>query len=135
MTVAKGNATYDSREGCNAIIETSTGTLVAGCRNTVIPATVTTIGYAAFDGCVLLDAITIPEAVTTIGPKAFNNCPALKDVVCLIADPSQATTALDAFRLPSGDYTERVLHVPFGTVAAYRSHSAWQPFFQTITKQ
>ena len=135
ITVAKGNPAYDSREGCNAIIETSTGTLIAGCRNTLIPSSVTGIGYAAFDGCVLLQSITIPDSVTAIGRKAFNNCPALKDIVCLIADPSQVVTALDAFRLPSGDYTERVLHVPAGTATAYRSHSAWQPYFQAITEQ
>ena len=135
ITVSKDNPAYDSRESCNAIIESASGTLIAGCRNTFIPSGVTAIGYAAFDGCVFLQSITIPEAVTLIGRKAFNNCPALKDIVCLIADPSQATTAFDAFRLPSGNYTGRVLHVPAGTAAAYRSHSAWQPCFQEITEQ
>ena len=134
ITVAKGNSAYDSREGCNAIIETSSGTLIAGCQNTTIPATVTAIGHAAFDGCVLLSSITIPKAVTLIDRRAFNNCPALKDVICLITDPSLVTTAIDAFKLPTGDYTERSLHVPTGAAAAYQASSAWQPYFQTITE-
>ena len=134
INVAKGNPVYDSREGCNAIIETSTGTLVAGCQNSIIPATVTAIGNAAFDGCVLLSSITIPGTVTVIGRKAFNNCPELKDVICLIADPSMVTTAHDAFKLSSGDYTGRTLHVPAVAAAAYQASSAWQPYFQTITE-
>ena len=133
LTVAKGNPVYDSREGCNAIIETSTGTLIAGCQSTVVPATVTAIGNAAFDGCVLLSSITIPETVTVIARKAFNNCPGLKNVVCLIADPTLVNTAFDAFKLPLGDYTGRTLHVPTDAVAAYQASSDWQPYFQTIT--
>ena len=133
ITVAKGNPTFDSREACNAIIETSSGTLIAGCQNTIIPSTVAAIGYAAFDGCVLLNSITIPHGVTVIERKAFNNCPGLKDVVCLITDPSLVTTAFDAFKLPSGDYTERTLHVPADAAPAYQASSVWQPYFQTIT--
>lgn len=135
MTVVRGNPVYDSREGCNAIIETSSRTLVAGCRKTVIPATVTAIGNAAFDGCVLLDAITIPQGVTIIGRKAFNNCPALKDVFCRIAATSLVSTALDAFKLPSGDYSGRTLHVPAGSAAAYQASPAWQPCFEYINEQ
>lgn len=135
MTIARGNPVYDSRDACNAIIETSSCTLIAGCQNTVIPATVTAIGNAAFDGCILLKSITIPKTVTVIGRKAFNNCPGLKDVVCLIANPSLVSTAHDAFKLPSADYTERTLHVPTGAADSYQASDVWQPYFQTITEQ
>lgn len=135
ITVAKGNPTYDSHEGCNALIETSTGTLIAGCQNTIIPTTVTAIGYAAFDGCLFLSSITIPESVTVIRRKAFNNCPALKDVICHVSDPALVVTAPDAFKLPSEDYTGRTLLVPTGTAAAYQASKAWQPYFQTIKEQ
>ena len=135
ITVAKGNPAYDSREACNAIIETSTGTLIAGGQKTIIPTSVTAIGYAAFDGCLLLRSINIPKSVTVVGRKAFNNCPALEEVVCHVTDPSLVVTAPDAFKLPSEDYTGRTLLVPTGTTAAYQASNAWLPFFQTIKEQ
>ncbi|MBO7124438.1 MAG: leucine-rich repeat domain-containing protein, partial [Bacteroidales bacterium] len=51
ITVDAGNTTYDSRNNCNAIIETKTNRLIAGCNKTVIPNTVTFIGFEAFAGC------------------------------------------------------------------------------------
>ena len=71
VKVESGNTVYDSREDCNAIIETSTNTLVAGCKSTVIPNTVTTIGDFAFSTC-SVTSITIPNSVTTIGESAFS---------------------------------------------------------------
>ena len=134
MTVSSGNPNYDSRHGCNAIIETSTGTLLAGCRNTTIPTDVTAIGYAAFDGCVLLSGITIPGSVTAIGRKAFNNCPALKDVVCRIADLSLVDVSCDAFLLPEGEYDGRTLHVPTGSVSTYQDSMPWSEQFGNIVE-
>lgn len=74
MSVAAGNTTYDSRGNCNAIIETAENTIVAGCSATTIPATVTMIGEAAFDG-VGLTTISIPSTVTTLDMGAFANNP------------------------------------------------------------
>ena len=65
LTVAGGNTTYDSRGNCNAIIETSTNTLLYGCKNTVIPNSVTTIGSNAFWGRTGLTSVEIPNSVTT----------------------------------------------------------------------
>ena len=70
IMVEDGNTKYDSRENCNAIIETATNTLVSGCKNTVIPKTVTSIGYQAFRGSDISD-IEIPNSVTSIGYRAF----------------------------------------------------------------
>ena len=133
ISVASGNPVYDSREGCNAIIETATGTLIAGCQNTIIPSTVTAIGYTAFDGCSTLSAITIPGSITAIGRKAFHDCLALQDVTCLIADPSLVTTAPDAFQLTSGTYTDRTLHVPADALPAYQTATPWAEHFPHIT--
>ncbi len=80
ITVAPGNSVYDSRQGCNAIIETKTNTLVTGCRNTVIPESVTCIGYNAFRGCYALESIDIPEGVTSTGDKAFMGCSSLTSI-------------------------------------------------------
>ena len=74
IVVAEGNKVYDSRGGCNAIIETSTNTLLRGCSSTIIPESVTSIGESAFSGCTNLTAITLPESVTSIGKYAFDLC-------------------------------------------------------------
>ena len=71
MIVESRNTKYDSRNICNAIIETASNTLIAGCKNTVIPNSVTSIGEWAFYECSKLTSITIPNSVTSIGNKAF----------------------------------------------------------------
>ena len=74
MSVALDNEIYDSRDDCNAIIEKSNNTLIAGCKNTIIPNSVTSIGPDAFAGCYDLTSITIPNSVTSIWDGAFKNC-------------------------------------------------------------
>ena len=77
ITVESGNTVYDSRENCNAIIKTSTNELITGCKNTIIPNSVTSIGMDAFSRCTGLTSVTIPESVTSIGEWAFNSCSGL----------------------------------------------------------
>ena len=74
IKVEDGNIYYDSRNNCNAIIETQSNTLLKGCKNTIIPNTVTSIGLFAFSECVDLKSITIPNSVTSIGESAFYHC-------------------------------------------------------------
>ena len=52
IKVESGNLKYDSHDNCNAIIETESNTLIAGCPNTTIPNSVTSIGGSAFYGCI-----------------------------------------------------------------------------------
>ena len=80
VTVDKNNGTYDSRDNCNAIIDTSTNKLIVGCKNTTIPNSVTSSGYGAFDGCSGLTSVTIPNSVTSIGEAAFYGCSGLTSV-------------------------------------------------------
>ena len=80
IRVESGNTQYDSRNDCNAIIETNTNTLIYGCQNTVIPNTVTSIGNQAFYNCSGLTSITIPNSVTSIGNQAFYNCSGLTSI-------------------------------------------------------
>ncbi len=80
INVEAGNTTYDSRNDCNAIIETATNTLIAGCQNTTIPNSVTSIGSIAFYGCTSLTSITIPNSVTSIGIGAFYGCSSLTSI-------------------------------------------------------
>ncbi len=80
IVVESGNTNYDSRENCNAIIETASNTLIQGCMNSFIPSTVTTIGQSAFNACFGLTSITIPESVTNIGDDAFDSCRGLTSI-------------------------------------------------------
>ncbi len=80
IKVDTGNTKYDSRNDCNAIIETATNTLIAGCKNTIIPNNVTSIGMGAFFICSGLTPITIPNSVTSIGMHAFWKCSSLISV-------------------------------------------------------
>ena len=88
IVVASGNTTYDSRGNCNAIIETASNTLIAGCCNTVIPGTVTAIGAGAFAYSSGLTGVTIPTSVTSIGDDAFRCCNGLTSVTI----PNSVTT-------------------------------------------
>lgn len=104
IVVDEWNPVYDSRENCNAIIETATNSLIRGCYNTqipssvthigdfafsripgmtslIIPTNVTTIGESAFAGCRELTSMTIPVKVTSIGKFAFEQCKSLKSII------------------------------------------------------
>ena len=88
IKVESDNTVYDSRDNCNAIIETVTNRLIAGCKNTIIPTSVTSIGSGAFSGCSGPTSVTIPNSVTSIGDMAFYGCSALTSVTI----PSSVTS-------------------------------------------
>ncbi|MBE6734038.1 MAG: hypothetical protein E7563_01680 [Ruminococcaceae bacterium] len=88
ITVDEDNSVYDSRNDCNAIIETDTNTIIAGFANTVIPSSVTSIGEWAFLDCTSLTSITIPSSVTSIGKYAFLDCTSLTSITI----PSSVTS-------------------------------------------
>jgi hypothetical protein len=94
LTVASGNGTYDSRDGCNAVILTAENQLVLGTPTTVIPATVTSIGEDAFGNC-RLTSLVIPDAVTTIGKDAFSYS---NDLESLTIGSGVTTIGEDAFK-------------------------------------
>ena len=80
IVVDDGNTKYDSRNNCNAIIETESNCLITGCQNTTIPNSVTRIGGYAFEGCSSLTSITIPNSVTSIVYSAFEGCSSLTSI-------------------------------------------------------
>ena len=80
LTVENGNPRYDSRGNCNAIFETSSNTLIAGCQNTAFPGSVSAIGTFAFAGCTELTSVTIPGTVAAIGKGAYMSCSRLQGV-------------------------------------------------------
>ena len=146
ITVANGNNVYDSRNGCNAIIESANNTLICGCMNTIIPNTVTSIYIYAFEYCSGLTSITIPNSVNSIGWDAFHGCSALTSITIgnsvssiddaafancsrLISIISNATTppiisSSAFFQVPD----TIPVYVPCGSVAAYRAANGWSNF-------
>jgi len=80
ITVANDNPKYDSRDNCKAIIETASNALIQGCKVTLIPNSVTTIGDGAFIDCTSLTSVTIPNSIKEIGLYAFYGCSGLTRV-------------------------------------------------------
>ena len=149
IMVESGNEKYDSRNNCNAIIETSSNTLIRGCKNTIIPNSVTSIGSSAFEGrsgltsvtipnsvtsigsgafCESsLTSITIPNSVTSIGNDAFFGCSSLTSVVSEIEDPF----AIDVYVF-YGIPSDAQLIVPKGTKVAYQAAAGWNRFTNIV---
>ncbi|MBQ4387665.1 MAG: leucine-rich repeat protein [Prevotella sp.] len=105
IKVESGNQVYDSREGCNAIIESETNTLILGSSKAFIPNTVKAIGTSAFEGCTNLTTITIPESVNSIGTAAFAYANNLKEVtmsdnITEIGGEAFRGTAISSIKLP-----------------------------------
>ena len=111
IEVDPDNTTFDSRNNCNAIIETASNALLAGCKNTIIPDEVTEIGHYAFDGYSGLTSITIPEKVTAIGHFAFNACRGLtsitipKNVTFIGVSPLSQCTSLTSIEVDPDNTT------------------------------
>jgi len=80
LIVEEGNPKYDSREGCNAIIETESDKLIAACTSTIIPDSVKEIGEKAFMDCSTLTELSLPNSLTIIGDEAFKNCSSLTSI-------------------------------------------------------
>ena len=80
IMVDPNNKNYDSRNNCNAIIDSRNNTLILGCSSTIIPDTVTIIGDESFFLCKNLKTINIPDSVREIGYAAFPGCNKLQSI-------------------------------------------------------
>lgn len=124
VIVEDGNSFFDSRDNCNAVIETLTNTLIAGCRTTVIPKGVIAFGDNAFRECQYLEEYTIPEWITSIGIYAFMHCSFLTKLYSYIRQPFKvAPTTFE--NVPTSSAT---LYVPKGTKEVYQSTEGWNVF-------
>jgi len=77
ITVDVNNTVYRSEGNC--LIQISDNSLVLGCQNSVIPTSVTSIGYVAFSGS-SLTTIYLPTSVTSIEDGAFYECISLATI-------------------------------------------------------
>ena len=147
ISIEDGNPIYDSRENCNAIIETATNTLIAGCQNTIIPNSVTSIGTYAFYGCFILSSISIPNGVTSIKDYAFAGCFNLSSItipnsitsigegafsggftiITIICEAIKVPT-LESYVFSDRDISEAILYVPAESLEDYKVAEQWKEF-------
>lgn len=123
ITVELGNPRYDSRNNCNAIIETETNSLRIGCKNTVIPNSVTSIGDCAFHGSTDMTSVTIPKSVTSIAYGAFSGCTGLSSVIIKATIPPTVPTNNVVFEYITGQ--NALLYVPCGCKDAYANSEGY----------
>ena len=122
------NPKYDSRDNCNAIIETATNTLIQGFSTTKIPEGVKKIAAASFRSIFTLTEIEIPASVEKIEAEAFLYCNQLTKVVSHIRKPFTVSSMVF-----SGDNMKSaVLYVPYGTKAAYANTPGWDNFRKIV---
>lgn len=91
IKVEDGHPKLDSRDDCNAVIETATNTLIIGTNITQIPSSVTALGHGAFIE-VEMENLVIPSSVTSIEAECFH-CATITNLTI----PETITIAQDAF--------------------------------------
>ena len=106
ISIEEGNTVYDSRDNCNAIIETESNKLITGCKGTIIPPTVSSIGECAFQQCYGLEEIFLPKSITEIKGGAFYYCTDLEQIslpegVEIIRANAFCKTGLKSVTIPS----------------------------------
>ncbi len=104
--------------------------MIAGCKNTIIPEGVTSIGNSAFYYCTGLTSIEIPSSVTSIGNYAFGGCTSLASVVSCIA--AEDLFAINAGAFSGIDNEACTLYVPAGAAATYAATDGWSNFTNIV---
>lgn len=128
IVIDEGNPLYDSRNNCNAIIETATNTLIQGFSTTKIPESIKVIAHSAFRTLATLTEIEIPASVEKIEPEAFLYCNQMTKVVTHIKKPFAVSSMVF-----SGDNMKIAkLYVPYGTREAYANAPGWDNFHTII---
>ena len=128
ISVDASNTIYDSRNNCNAIIESKTNTLVYGCNSTIIPEGVTKIGSNAFLSAVGMTEITIPMSVIEMGYNLFDfNNNAITKVIVL----SKTPPIIDEATFNGVNYIA-TLYVPYGCRTTYQETNYWNSFLDIL---
>ncbi len=121
IEVDQENPVYDSRGGCNAIIQTDIDKLITGCKNTVIPDDVVSIGVSAFEYASGLTEITLPSSVESIGEYAFMNCTGLTTINA--ERPLPPTIYSNTFL--NMVHSNVTVNVPCGALSDYKNAEIW----------
>ena len=127
LTVDKDNPVFDSRDNCNAIIETATNTLLHATLTTEIPKSVTALGTEAFNTLQRMTSVTIPSWITSVGSRAFQYCTGLQTIYCEIEKPFPISN--ETFIWVTDNAT---LYVPYGTKSLYQATEGWKLFTNIV---
>jgi len=144
ISVAAGNPKYDSREDCNAVIETATNTLYLAKAISKLPNTLQVIPTGSYsDPC--MKTLTLPASITKIGERAFadpfmQGGPTFSKIISNITEPA-GVLEKDAF-IKMNDmwedsdetYKKATLYVPAGTKEKYQADAEWGRF-QNIVEE
>ena len=158
IVVDSRNSYYDSRENCNAIITTSQNSfftpnmLIAGCKTTTIPNSVTEIadkafyrsaiesitiptgvtkiGHSAFNQATLLSSIKLPITLTEIGDWAFADCLNLNTISCYALEPPMISS--NTFFGSNPIYNNPSVYVHAYCIEAYKNAEHWKWFTQIL---
>ena len=133
ITVDINNKHFDSRDNCNAIIQTDVPgkiILITGCKTTVIPDSVTHISGSAFYACGGLNKINIPSSITFIGINSFTSCYNLSEVIVNATDPPFLGGPTFFDNAPG-----RKIKVPAESLQAYKTAPGWSDYADDIIAQ
>ena len=101
-----------------------------GLTEIVIPDGVTSMGEDPFFECTHLERVVLGRSLTSIGSFLFSSCTQLKDVTCLATTPPHSWSTLK-FVDPEV-YAHTTLHVPLGSLEAYKSAVFWKEFSNIV---
>ena len=132
IIVDQNNKKYDSRYNCNAVIETDSNTLIAGCVFTTIPNDIVRIGDGAFYGCFPIEVsnfekvsddnaiwdesystFSIPDGIKEIGNNVFEDCHGLSSITI-----PQSITKIGKNIFLFCEHLDSI-YIPFGTKEKY----------------
>lgn len=143
IVVDPNNPYFDSRDNCNAIINSETDEIIVGCINTTIPTSVYGITFYAFSGC-SFETLVIPSTVISIKFDGGAGCHINKLVLgsptlimCLryAADTIQVLNEIPPFLGISNDGFDLnypIVKVPCNSIPAYQSTNVWNMFTNYI---
>ena len=145
------NPLYDSRDNCNAVIETASNTMILGSNSTTIPDGVTTVS------CFVLGrmaTVTVPSSVTTFDYFAFADgttfVPEYPGNFHYESTSPVETIIMEGSTPPAADFTDAIqdakipnfftphfygvntetctLYVPLGSMSDYMNADGWKDF-------